>query len=147
VSIQDKGYSFVLYESYDYKCNAVVQEYYSSQFGHARLLFDFANNSTDKRLWLMVAPNSTFPKGLCVAQKMEAEVPYENVDGKHVSTTRHFLGSRDKGMKYVDEHTTVRCGSACVCYRWSLTARRSQAAAVTVSRALDPHRRQGSHVV
>jgi hypothetical protein len=109
VSIQDKGYSYVLYESYDYTCNAVVQEYYSSHFGHSRLLFNFRDNSAENRLWRMYAPNTTYPKGICVSQRMEAEVPYENVDGKHVATTKHFLGLRDDNMEYVDEHKPVRC--------------------------------------
>lgn len=57
VTIEEKGYSFVLYESYDQHCNAVVQEYFSSKDGHVRLLFHFGKRT----LWRMFAPNATYP--------------------------------------------------------------------------------------
>lgn len=85
-----------MYEAMDYQCNAVVQEYFSSTWGHTRLLFNFGNKNSRARLWRMHAPNATWTKGLCVSQEMEAEVPYENIDGTHVATSRHFLGLRDQ---------------------------------------------------
>jgi hypothetical protein len=110
-TIRDRGYSFVLYESYDYKCNAVVQEYYKGALGHVRLLFDFGH----RQLWRMHAPNETYPKGVCIVQPIVAEVPFERISGTHVASTQHFLGARNASWKHLSRTTTknqlVRCAA------------------------------------
>ena len=96
VTIEEKGYSFVLYESYDHHCNAVVQEYFSSKDGHVRLLFHFGKRT----LWRMFAPNATHPRGVCMSEPMAAEVPYEKISGTHVATTSSFVGARTETWTY-----------------------------------------------
>jgi hypothetical protein len=86
----------VLYESYDYDCNAVLQEYYSSDDGHTRLLFDFEH----KKLWRLFAPNTTYEQGLCAPEPIAAEVPFEKITGRHVATSSMFLGARSQEWTY-----------------------------------------------
>jgi hypothetical protein len=109
ISISEKGYSFVMYEAYDYSCNAVVQEYFSSAEGHMRLLFDFKGS----RLWRMHGPNNTYPHGVCSSEPIVAEVPFEDVSGKHVAATQSFLGARSRDWTYeprnAANNTEVRC--------------------------------------
>ena len=111
VTIEEKGYSFVLYEAFDYDCDAVVQEYFTSKDGHVRLLFDFRQHN----MWRLYAPNATHPQGSCAAEAIAAEVPFEKITGRHVANARHFLGARSDTWRYEPRTTAnnkqVRCDS------------------------------------
>ena len=109
VSITNKGYAYTVYEAYDAKCQAVVQEIFLPTLGHTRYLYDYAHGT----LWTVRGATADAPAS-CSQTSMDASNPFVHEDGVALASSARFL-SFHKDSRYIPRaqlgYPDVRCAS------------------------------------
>jgi hypothetical protein len=90
VNIENKGYSYTIYEAYDKSCGegrgAVLQGTYLPDKGHVRYLYDYKNNNI-----ITLLRDQATPKGTCTVQPLDPKFPFVKAGEQGLVPAQHFL--------------------------------------------------------